>query len=347
MAGSIYKALVELDGGAIRRIILAVCMLYACNISVICFKEWISGTLSVKWRHRLMKRLHTLYMQSQAFAQLPVDLDNPDQRLTIESNTACNILSVIIKNIAASPLKVLFYGYIATRYIGVLGVGTVILFFFMSVALQKVAALPYSRDVMRLEKFEGDFRSKHMRLKTLRRDIATQGSIDAEGQALETSLQRVVDMQAKVVQTRTFLLATTKSTDYLGSVLNYVLIAVAVLTGSSIQQHSGGQIAEFVSNASFFTLTFVNSFTEIIDMAQEVSQLIALTSRIFSLVEVVDSNAASSVKPASPDRFCEHRTDRELGPTSTCVFHAFFCVLLFRKQQNIFGRQNQFSRNDS
>jgi ABC-type uncharacterized transport system fused permease/ATPase subunit len=72
---------------------------------------------------------------------------------------------------------------------------------------------------------------------------------------------------------------------------------VAVLYSKRGHSSKGGEIAEFVSNASFFTLSFVNSLTEIVDMGQQLSKFAALLARIYELKEAMkQSENADGIK---------------------------------------------------
>ena len=49
---------------------------------------------------------------------------------------------------------------------------------------------------------------------------------------------------------------------------------------------SGGASAELISNASFATLMVIYSFTQLMDMADQLSELAGLTTRVAQLMEV-------------------------------------------------------------
>lgn len=54
---------------------------------------------------------------------------------------------------------------------------------------------------------------------------------------------------------------------------------------------SGGASAELISNASFATLMVIYSFTQLMDMADELSELAGLTTRVAQLMEVRSTHA--------------------------------------------------------
>lgn len=56
--------------------------------------------------------------------------------------------------------------------------------------------------------------------------------------------------------------------------------------GSTPGAMDSGQLAKWVSNASFATLTLIYSFTQMLDLASQVSTLAGVTMRIGQLLQV-------------------------------------------------------------
>lgn len=287
VAGSIYKALVDMDETSAWKIIRFVFLLYSIYIIVSSATELIAGMLVVKWRRRLVSLLQEMYCQQRGFVHTVDDFDNTDQRLTAEASELCNLMSYLSKQLAGSPLKVMFYGYMAATYTGMSSILSVLVFFVISLFSQQMVSIELSKRIVSLEKCEGDFRKTHMRLKQFSEDIAAQKDVGAENEALASSLSATLGAQTEVVWYNVALYGIIKCTDYFGSILNYVLIALAVLYSKQQFSSKGGEIAEFVSNASFFTLSFVNSLTEIVDMGQQIAKFAALLARIYEVKEAM------------------------------------------------------------
>lgn len=55
-----------------------------------------------------------------------------------------------------------------------------------------------------------------------------------------------------------------------------------------------GQVAKWVSNASFATLTLIFSFTQLLDLGSQFSTLAGVTLRVGQLLQVLPSLLASS-----------------------------------------------------
>lgn len=314
VAGSVYKALIDEDLTAVKSILVHVTVLYSLNVMLLTLVEWCRGMFAVMWRKRVVSIIQEKYCTGHGFAVVCGSLDNTDQRMTSEAANACAVLSSLLKKIAASPLKIIYFGYTAGTYIGITGVLTVFIFFLVSIIFQKFAALPLAKSIASREKEEGFYRWKHMRLKNMWMDIATQGDMSAEDSALQEQFSATLLAQKQVVKRETILTGVTRGVDYFGSVLNYILIAAAVLFRDKNGEGSaGGKTAEFVSNASFFSLSLVNAFTELVDMGQDISTLSALMYRIYNMVEYIDQ-ASEPLKKTKEDTAA---ASNELKRTST------------------------------
>lgn len=56
-----------------------------------------------------------------------------------------------------------------------------------------------------------------------------------------------------------------------------------------------GELAKWVSNASFATLTLIYSFTQLLDLANHFSTLLGVTLRVGQLLQVLPSNLLFAV----------------------------------------------------
>ena len=203
VAGSVYKSLVDLDAGLFfdtMRTAVLYYLLFACLSAA---QEYVKYGLALAWRRRLTGLLHEAYFREGGRLRevtRGVDgVDNCDQRMTSEVAGLCATLADIVSKVAASPFKVVFYGYVAGGYIGFTSLCVVIVYFVGSVCLQKVVAWPLARALVRLERAEGDFRASHMRVRKGGADIGLQGSRVAEARAVGGRLEAVLGVQGVVV----------------------------------------------------------------------------------------------------------------------------------------------------
>lgn len=292
IAGSVYKALIDLDQAQIFRILRHVTILYALNIALMTLSEFVRGKCAVIWRERLTNRAHLVYFQENAFGQVS-HVDNCDQRITSEIEKLCSTSSLVLLKASGSPLKIVFYGYLTSTYTGLLAVALVVGFFCCSIVLQKAVALPLAHVLQQVEQAEGNFRAGHMRMKEQWTDIALQRDQSAEKMAVGKLLQEALRAQNAAVWKRSAVVGVTKCIDYIGSILNYALVSVAILFGHK-GGDDGGKRAEFVSNASFFTLTFIFSLTELVDLGEYISEMLAFISRIYGLFDAIEETASVS-----------------------------------------------------
>eukprot|EP00887_Chlorella_sp_A99_P000802 scaffold5.g802.t1 len=275
-------------------------------------------------------------------SSVPPAVDNPDQRMTADTAALCDALAGVAGVAAAAPFKLCYYSWLTGGYVGWRGLALVYAFFLAAVVVQRwvpaarlwvqracggLAVVPVARMVFRQEAAEGDLRATHARLREFAPEAAQWGGGAAEARALDSRLGGALAAQARLVAGRTGLAAATRAVDYVGALLNYVVVAAAVFAGAGDGGDGtpaaemlaarpprlpgaapaaaaaggdgiggdGGRVAQFVSNASFATLTLIYSLTELLDLADKLSQLAGLTARVGQLRE-----ALAALPPAGP-----------------------------------------------
>lgn len=321
VAGSVYKSLVDMDSQLLYKTVYKAAMYYVLFAAITAAQEYVKDSLALVWRRRLTRIVHGAYFQDPVRMRgIHSKLDNCDQRMTSELEGLCSTLADIVHKVAASPFKVVFYGYLAGSYIGISSLCLVVAFFSVSIWLQKLVALPLARDLVLLERQEGDFRSHHMRVKRSSMDIGLQAERTAEAWVLDRALKGVLRAQGAVVLRRTAVMAVTRLLDYGGALINYLAIALAIFwggaggSGDASAGTEGGDRAAFVSNASFFTLTFIYTLTEVVDLGSTVSTMISLLHRVYGMLEVLqrggEEHQAATVDPVER---AEHGVPPVLG----------------------------------
>ncbi|KAG7667755.1 putative Lysosomal cobalamin transporter ABCD4 [Nannochloris sp. 'desiccata'] len=294
VAGSFYQIFLDQETTALLSTMIYAGFLYGACVATSAAGVWLSGWLSVRWRSHITHLLHTRYCSNIALFTIPSSplsrIDNPDQRITAETATLCDSLASAARLAAGAPFRVLYYSYIAWQYLGFRGVFTAFVFFIVFAVVQKIAVLPLARAVVVQEKKEGNLRFLHLRLRERGHDVAASRGAVAELHSLDLSLQSALKNQKSVVKWRTAVTAATKGTDYSGALLNYALVAAAVFSGAAAAAGaggSGGELARFVSNASFASLSLIYSFTEMLDLGEQLSSLAALTARVVGFLEIL------------------------------------------------------------
>lgn len=340
VAGSFYQIVVDNEPWALLHALLHAGALYTICAGTAAAGVYLSGRLALTWRGQLAAKLHRQYCATLATGPLPPHIDSPDQRMTAELAELCEVLSTAARLGAGAPFRICFYGWLARRYIGWTGVASAVAFFCIGAAAQRSAGGPLAATLFAQERMEGRLRYAHLRLREHSPEVAAWRGGDAELHALHTALDPTLRNQGRVVAWRSALTGVTRLTDYAGALLNYCLVAAVVfwkgVPASGGGSGSGGEIAQFVSNASFVTLALIYTLTELLDLADNLARLAALTARVGGLSEVLSAAAARSSEQQSigegggvGERAQELQTSSGCGPSLQNLiynFRLFQCI---------------------
>ena len=297
VAGSFYKIVVDGIPSALVSMLLHSATLYLACVAVSAASSWLSGYLSVRWRRSIASILHTLYYRKTTFSRLPDTIDNVDQRITSECGMLTEYLASTARLATGAPFRVIFYSYLAFKFVAWRGVAAIAAFFLASAALQRLVSLPFTRSMFSQEKYEGNLRSSALRVRENASDIASYRGGDAERLYAEDVLGATLRNQFEVVLWQGILAASTRFVDYSGAILNYILVASIVFASS--ESRSGGKTAEFVSNASFYTLALTYSYTELLDLAASLSKVGTYAARVGELLEYLDPDSTVCLRKES------------------------------------------------
>jgi hypothetical protein len=320
VAGSFYQIIVDRQPAALSAAMLHAAALYAACVACSAAGAWLAAWLAVTWRARLGAELHRRFAAGVAFAQLPSDVDNPDQRMTADAAALCDALGAAARLAAGAPFRAAFYSALAARYVGWRGVGAVYAFFWAAAAAQRLVAAPLARRLFRQERLEGDLRHAHLRLRQYSDEVAAYRGAPAERAALDAALAAALRGQRGLVGWRAAAAGAARATDYAGALLNYALVAAAAAAGAagagaSGGEGSGGRDAQFVSNASFMTLALIYSFTEVLDLAEAAAGMAALAARVGGLLEALPAPPPEQGDAAGGGEAAGGGGGRELRPS--------------------------------
>ncbi|PSC73387.1 ATP-binding cassette sub-family D member 4 [Micractinium conductrix] len=247
-----------------------------------------------------------------------VPADNPDQRIAADAAALCDCLSAVVRVAAAAPFKLLYYSWLTWGYLGWSGLGVVYAFFWAAGLVQRLAVAPVSRLVAQQERHEGDLRFAHLRLREYSSEVAQYGGAAAERAHLDGSLEAALTNQRRLVTLRTVLAAATRAVDYAGALLNYLVVGAAVFTGMAGSGKDSGELAQFVSNASFATLMLIYTVTELLDLSDQLSRMGGLTARVGQLLEDLPTDTGPAAGAPAGDMHAVRVSldGRELQPSS-------------------------------
>ncbi|VDL76042.1 unnamed protein product [Nippostrongylus brasiliensis] len=223
--------------------------------------KYFTSLLAIKCREICSYALHRMYFKRRAFYKLNSscdNLDNIDQRMTqdIEKTTqvlACDLFSPVI----TAPFVIFYYSYLTWESSGWLGPFAIYTYFAFVTTVNRYLLSPIVGLVNENEKKEGDFRQRHMEVRT----------------------------NTKLIEWRFLLGIVTNIFDYFGGTLSYLIIAIPIFITHTYDSMSGTELNGIVSKNAFFYLYLIYSFTNLITLSEKLGDLAGVTHRVVELVE--------------------------------------------------------------
>ena len=153
-------------------------------------------------------------------------LDNTDQRITQEVDKLCLTSSKIIAKLLISPLVIIYYSIKCFKVTGITGPLIIYGYFLVGACVNKILMSFIVNLIYRKEKQEGNFRYKHMKVRTLTESIALVKAEQYEAFKLNKCLKDLLSTQQKIVNLEILLNFSTNFIDYLGSIISLSLIHI-------------------------------------------------------------------------------------------------------------------------
>eukprot|EP01026_Neomeris_dumetosa_P001913 TRINITY_DN1049_c0_g1_i5.p1 TRINITY_DN1049_c0_g1~~TRINITY_DN1049_c0_g1_i5.p1 ORF type:complete len:830 (-),score=95.28 TRINITY_DN1049_c0_g1_i5:72-2561(-) len=294
LQGQFYELYLRDDRGAFGQTVATSMATYLGAVACSSTAKWLSQLLAVKWRKTLGRHMHKLYCTNMRFYWLKYrrgeySIDNPDQRLTDDLKQLCSVLGSLTYSLSAVPFNLILYIYLVVH---VYSIWTPVFiaagFCLVGLFLQRTLMTKLARLVFIQEKLEGDFRKGHMRMRDEGESVAMYQEWKPELEHLDGLLQYTLSNQYRIVMWTWLLIALTKMLEYTGSTLNYVCIALAVF-GGVWSTFDSAELAQKISNASFYTLTLIYTFTLFLDAADKISKMAGLLHRVCQLLEELET----------------------------------------------------------
>jgi hypothetical protein len=108
--------------------------------------------------------------------------------------------------------------------------------------------------------------------------------------ALRQAFAAIVRLRLRLVLRRLGLNLVTYFWDYAGTVVNYLILAAAVVAGI---WSTHAEVIVAIAKGSGFTLMVIYGFSQIVDVASQVSELAGYTARIAAFVDVSEQVASA------------------------------------------------------
>ncbi|XP_058954937.2 lysosomal cobalamin transporter ABCD4-like isoform X2 [Pocillopora verrucosa] len=288
--------------------------------------KFVSRILYVKWRELLCRKLHAGYFKHRAYYKLNVlddKYDNVDQRITQDVERFCETFRKVIIVVVVSPFTITYYTYLCYQSSGYLGPVSIYAFFVVGTIINKLVMSPIVNLVVKQEKLEGDFRFKHMQIRSNAESIAFYRSAGLEMRKTNSKLQSLIKVQTRIVTFESFLFFSINMFDYVGAILSYLIIAIA-LFGGKFDNMSTTALGGEISRNSFFAMYLINCCTKLIDLSVDVTNMAGYVHRIGQLLEVFSDMKTETEQKT--EEHPEHFGVKNLASQDSDVIFKFSCV---------------------
>ena len=318
-------------------------------------KSYVSSSLQITWREKVTRKLHEVYFSNHLFYTVNVlppssssegrdNIDNPDQRITQDVNEFTKYLSSTIPSLLVAPFTIGWYSYKSYSttgefsrwcskpgsdviyfpgYIGPVGC---FMFFLVTTVINKYLLSPIVNLVYHQERAEGHFRFQHVRIRSNAESIAFMSGGHLEKMISNHKLSELLGVQSRIMLKQLFLGLSVNFTDYIGSIISFVILAVPLFAGS-FDGHSAPELSQLISANAFVSITLIYSFTNLIDLSSTFSIIAGNTHRIHQLVQELEtlddkeldedtSDVRKDILGDSPEVFF-HLTDVTISRPST------------------------------
>ncbi|TRY73148.1 hypothetical protein TCAL_00965 [Tigriopus californicus] len=290
ISGGYYKVLGDQDWSGFQTTTLDATLKIMAMVITKSFRVYVTNVMTVGWRRSLTMALHQMYFARIRYYRLNVldesGLDNPDQRITADVSLLCQSYGSIIADLIVVPFTISYYTYSAYTRAGPAGPTGMFLFFLVSTLINKVLMSPVVRLTVEQERREGDFRFKHVTVRTHAESLAFHKSARVESVKSDEKLWKLCQTQQSLFNRQLALDLATNTFSYMGSIASFLVIAIPIFSGV-YDDLSPSDLARAVSENAFVCMYLVFQFTKLVQMASTVSRLAGVTHRIGEMTEVL------------------------------------------------------------
>ncbi|XP_062324161.1 ATP-binding cassette sub-family D member 4 isoform X1 [Osmerus eperlanus] len=316
-----YEVLSNKDYGGFRSLVGFAVLLILLNSSLKSMDQYICSQMYVSWRKTLTESLHKAYFQGRVYYTLNVlreDIDNPDQRISQDTERLCKQMSTIASRLIVSPFTLTYYTYHCFHSTGWIGPVSIFGYFVIGTLANKILMGPIVSTLFEQEKLEGDFRFKHMQIRVNAESAAFYRAGKVEHMRTNRKLQTLLHTQKTLINKELWLYIGVNTFDYLGGFLSYIVIAIPIFSG--LYDGLGpGELSALISKNAFVCIYLINGFTQLIDLSTTLSDVAGYTHRIGELREVMDDilRRQCDYDPASGDTYDFDSDHIHGGPVDT------------------------------
>ncbi|KHJ87226.1 ABC transporter transmembrane region 2, partial [Oesophagostomum dentatum] len=177
-----------------------------------------------------------------------------DQRLTQDIEKTTQVLAVdLFAPVITAPFIILYYSYLTWKSSGWMGPFAIYIYFALVTTVNRYLLSPIVGLVNETERREGDFRQRHMEVRTNVESIAFYQSGLIENIMANQKLKILLKTKQRLVEWRFVLSIVTNIFDYFGGTLSYLIIAIPIFMTHTYDSLSGTELNGVVSMVRFET----------------------------------------------------------------------------------------------
>ncbi|KAI1210748.1 ABC transporter transmembrane region 2 [Annulohypoxylon truncatum] len=296
MDGAIVKALVKGSGKEfLTRIVwwMLIAVPATFTNSMLSYHQ---AELSLRYRTRLTQFIHDKYLSQLTFygiSALDDRIKNPDQLIAVDVAKFSNSLAELYSNLAKPILDMTIYTWSLSKSVGGEGVMFMSLLVQLSAHLMRALTPPFGKYVADEARLEGEFRFQHSRLIDHSEEVALYHGHEAEKDTLDKGYFTLIK-HVNYILRRRFYHGVMEDfvIKYFWGALGLLLCSVPVffklpnqLAGATANM--GDRTETFITNRRML-LSASDAFGRVMFSYREIMELAGYTSRVASLLEVMD-----------------------------------------------------------
>lgn len=293
MDGAIVKALVKGHGKEFLKRILWWMIIAVPATFTNSMLSYHQAELSLKYRTRLTQYIHDQYLSKLTFygiSALDDRIKNPDQLIAVDVSKFSNSLAELYSNLAKPILDMTIYTWSLSKSVGGEGVVFMSLLVQLSANVMRMLTPPFGKYVADEARLEGEFRYQHSRLIDYAEEVALYGGHDAEKDTLDKGYFTLIKHVNYILRRRFYHgFMEDFVIKYFWGALGLVLCSVPVFVKlpGQITMNMGDRTESFVTNRRML-LSASDAFGRIMFSYREIMELAGYTSRVASLLDVMD-----------------------------------------------------------
>ncbi|KAK5632437.1 hypothetical protein RRF57_008151 [Xylaria bambusicola] len=251
--------------------------------------------LSLKYRTRLTQYIHDKYLSKLTFygiSALDDRIKNPDQVISVDVAKFSNSLAELYSNLAKPLLDMTIYTWSLSKSVGGEGVVFMSLLVQLSANVMRALTPPFGKYVADEARLEGEFRFQHSRLIDHSEEVALYHGHEVEKDTLDKGYFTLIKHVNYILRRRFYHgIMEDFVIKYFWGALGLLLCSVPVFfklpgqLGDTISM--GDRTETFVTNRRML-LSASDAFGRIMFSYREIMELAGYTSRVASLLEVMD-----------------------------------------------------------